>query len=142
VTTDDTEILDSGCTSIFLSAAAPCSDKQASHVLLNVNMPNSTTIQSSHPCNFLLTGLPPQARQAHILPGLVHNSLISVGKLCDNGCSITFTHYQVTVTKNKECVMRGSREPKSRLWRVNLKQKFEKHEIQCNRAHDNNNQKI
>jgi hypothetical protein len=45
------------------------------------------------------------------------------------------------VTKNKECVMRGSRDPKSRLWRVDLKQKFEKHETQCNHAHDNNNQK-
>jgi hypothetical protein len=43
--TDDTAILDSGCTSNFLSAAAPCSDKQAAHVPLNVNMPNGTTIQ-------------------------------------------------------------------------------------------------
>jgi hypothetical protein len=104
-------------------------------------MPNGTTIQSSHTCNLLLTGLPPQARQAHILPGLVHNSLISVGQLCDNRCTVTFTHDQVTVTKNKECVMRGSRDPKSRLWRVYLKQKLEKHEIQCNHAHNNNNQK-
>jgi hypothetical protein len=104
-------------------------------------MPNGTTIQSSHTCNLLLTGLPPQARQAHILPGLVHNSLISVGQLCDNGCTVTFTHNQVTVTQNKECAMRGSRDPKSRLWRVDLKQKFEKHEIQCNHANDNNNKK-
>jgi hypothetical protein len=102
-------------------------------------MPNgSTTIQSSHTCNLLLTHLPPQARQAHILPGLVHNSLMSVGQLCDNGCIVTFTHDQVTVTKNKKCVMHGS---KSLLWRVNLKQKSEIHEILCNHAHDNNNQK-
>jgi hypothetical protein len=53
--TDDTSILDSGCTSNFLSAAAPCSNKQAAHVPLNVNMPNGTTIQSSHTCNLLLT---------------------------------------------------------------------------------------
>jgi hypothetical protein len=104
-------------------------------------MPNGMTIQSSHTCNLLLTGLPPQARQVHILPGLVHNSLISVGKLCDNGYSVTFTHDQVTVTKNKECAMRGSRDPKLRLWRVDLKQKLEKREIQCNHAHGNNNQK-
>jgi hypothetical protein len=37
--------------------------------------------------------------------------------------------------------MRGSRDPKSRLWPLNLKQKLEKHEIQCNHEHDNNNQK-
>jgi hypothetical protein len=98
--TDDTAILDSGCTSNFLSADAPCSDKQAAHITLNVNMPNGTTIQSSHTCNLLLTDLPHQARQAHILPGLVHNSLISVGKLCDNECRVTFTQDHVTVTIN------------------------------------------
>jgi hypothetical protein len=37
--------------------------------------------------------------------------------------------------------MRGSQDPNSRLWRVDLKQKFEKLEVQCNHAHDNNNQK-
>jgi hypothetical protein len=115
-TTDDTAILDSGCTINLLSAAAPCSDKQATHVPLNVNMPNGTTIQSSHTCNLLLTDLPPQARQAHILPGLVHNSLISVGQLCDNEYSVTFTQDQVTVSKNGKNVMYGSRDPKSRLW--------------------------
>jgi hypothetical protein len=104
-------------------------------------MPSGTTFQSSHTCSLLLTDLPLQARQAHIIPGLVHNSLISLGQLCDNGCIVTFTHDQVTVTKNQKCVMQGSRDPKSRLWRVNLNQKSEIHEIQCNHAHDNNNQK-
>jgi hypothetical protein len=104
-------------------------------------MPNGTTIQSSHTCNLFLTGLLPQAQQAHIIPGLVHNSLISVGKLCDNGCSVTFTQDQFMVSKDKKCIMHGSRDPKSRLWRVDLKQKFEKQEVQCNDAHDNNNQK-
>jgi hypothetical protein len=37
--------------------------------------------------------------------------------------------------------MYGSRDPKSLLWRVNLKQKFETKHGQCNHAHDNNNQK-
>jgi hypothetical protein len=37
--------------------------------------------------------------------------------------------------------MYGSRDPKSRLWRVNLEQKFELEIVQCNHAHDNNNQK-
>jgi hypothetical protein len=73
MTTNDTAILDSGCTSKFLSATAPCSDKQAAHVPLNVNMHIGTMIQSSHTCDLLLTDLPPQARKAHILPGLVHN---------------------------------------------------------------------
>jgi hypothetical protein len=141
VTTNDTAILDSGCPSIFLSATAPCSNKQEAHVPLSVNMPNGTTIQLSHTCDLLLANLPPQARKAHILPGLVHNSLISVGKLCDNGCNATFTQEQVTVSKNGKCVMYRSRDPRSRLWRVDLKQKFEAKHAQCNHAHDNSNQK-
>jgi hypothetical protein len=124
-----------------LSAAAPCSDKQAAHVPLNVNMPNGTTIQSSHTCNLLLTDLPHQARQAHILPGLLDNSLISVGQFCDNEYSLTFTHDQVTVSRNGKEVMYVSQYPKSRLWRVNLNQKMKPDIAQCNHAHDNNNQK-
>jgi hypothetical protein len=139
--TDDTAIIDSGCTINFLSAAAPCSDKKAAHVPLSVNMLNGTDIQSSHTCNLLPTDLPHQARQAHILTGLVHNSLISVGQVCDNECSVTFTKDQVTVSRNGKEVMYGSRDPESRLWRVNLKQKIKPEIAQCNHAHDNNNQK-
>jgi hypothetical protein len=139
--TDDTSILDSGCTINLLSATAPCSDKQAAHVPLNVNMPNGATTQSSHTCNLLLTDLPHQARQAHIMPELVHNSPISVGQLCDSECSVTFTHDQVTVSRNGKEVMYGSRDLKSRLWRVNLKQKMKPESAQCNHAHANNNQK-
>jgi hypothetical protein len=91
VTTNDTAILDSRCTINFLSATAPCNSKQEAHVPLSVNMHNGTTIQSSHTCDLLLADLPPQAWKAHILPGLVHNSLISVGQLCYKGCNVTFT---------------------------------------------------
>jgi hypothetical protein len=104
-------------------------------------MPNGTMIQSSHTGDLLLTVFPPQAHKAHILPGLVHNSLISVGQLCDNGYSVTFTQEQVTVSKNRKYVMYGSRDSRSRLWRVDLKQRFETKQVQCNHAHANSNQK-
>jgi hypothetical protein len=71
----------------------------------------------------------------------VHNSLISVGQLCDSGYDVTFTQEQVTVSRDGKCVMYGSRDPRSRLWRVDLKKKFETKNVQCNHAHDNSNQK-
>jgi hypothetical protein len=37
--------------------------------------------------------------------------------------------------------MYGSRDPRSRFWRVDLKQKFETNQVHCNHAHDNSNQK-
>jgi hypothetical protein len=44
VKTNDTATLDSGGTRKNVLAAAPCSEKQAAHVPLNLNMPNGTTI--------------------------------------------------------------------------------------------------
>jgi hypothetical protein len=37
--------------------------------------------------------------------------------------------------------MYGSRDPRSRLWRVDLEQRFETNQVQCNHAHDRSNQK-
>jgi hypothetical protein len=47
----------------------------------------------------------------------------------------------VRVSRNEKDVMYGSQDPKSRLWRVNLKQKMNSKIEQCNHAHGNNNQK-
>jgi hypothetical protein len=58
----------------FLSATAPCSNKQEAHVPLSVNMPNGTTIQLSHTCDLLPAYLPPQAWKAHTLPGRTTHS--------------------------------------------------------------------
>jgi hypothetical protein len=37
--------------------------------------------------------------------------------------------------------MYGSQDPKSRLWRVDLKKRFETNQVQCHHAHDKSNQK-
>jgi hypothetical protein len=113
-TTDDTAILDSGCTSNLLSATVPYTNKKSARIPLSVNMPNGTSIQLSHTCD-LLTDLPPQARKAHVLPVLVHNLLMSAGQLCENGCDVTFNKQTVSVMNNGKCVMIGARHP------VNLK---------------------
>jgi hypothetical protein len=68
-------------------------------------MPNGTRIQASHTCDLLLKYLTPQAQKEHILPGLVYNSLISVGQFCDTEYNVTFTQEQVAVLKNGKCVM-------------------------------------
>jgi hypothetical protein len=115
-TTDVTAILDSGCTSKFLSATAPCTSKQAAHIPLSVNMPKGTSIQSSHTCDLLLTDFPPKTRKAHIFPGLVHNSLIYVGQLCDNGCDVKFNKDTLSVMNNGNRVMLGACDPHSGLW--------------------------
>jgi hypothetical protein len=103
-----------------VTAIPPCTSKQAAHIPLSVNMHNVESIQSSHTCDLLLTYLLPQARKAHVLPDLVCNSLISVGQLCDRGCDITFKKEAVSVMKVRKCIMLGSQDPHSGLWRVHL----------------------
>jgi hypothetical protein len=120
----------------FWSATAPCISKRSAHIPLSVNMPNGTSIQSSHTCDLLLTEFPPQARKSHILPGLVHSSLISVGQLCDNGCDVTFNKDTFSVMNNGKCVMLGSRDPHSGLWRVYLKKSKPAMQSACNHAHN------
>jgi hypothetical protein len=98
-------------------------------------MPNGTYIQSSHTCDLFLTDLTPQARKAHVFPGLVHNSLIYAGQLCDSGCDITFKKEQVYVMKDGKCAMLGSQDPRSSLWRVDLKKPKSTLQPACNHAH-------
>jgi hypothetical protein len=107
------------------------------------NMPNVTSIQSSQTCDLLLTDLPSQARKAHIFPSVVRKSLIYVGQLCDSGCDVTFNMEHVAVLKDGKCVMLGSRDPYSILWRADLKQKKKYVQQDCTstHAHETINQK-
>jgi hypothetical protein len=104
-------------------------------------MYNGTSIQSSHTCELLLTDLPLQARKAQILPGLVHNSLISVRQLCDKGYAVTFNKDTVSVMNNGRCVMMGPRGPQSGLQRVKLKNAKTAIHSTCNHAHEKSNHK-
>jgi hypothetical protein len=117
-------------------------NKRAVHVQLHVNMPNGTIIHSHQTNELLLSVLPPEARQTNIVPGLVHNSLISVGQLCDSGCDVIFTQYEVEVNKDGTSVMSGVRDRKSRLWRVSLQETLKSsYKNACNHAHETSNLK-
>jgi hypothetical protein len=105
-------------------------------------MLNGTSIQSSHTSDLLLTALSQKARRVHIVPGLVHNSLLSVSQFFHSGCGVTFTKEQVEVMKDGYCVMLGSHDLQSRLWRLNLKEDVKPvGKSECNHAHDNSYQK-
>jgi hypothetical protein len=139
---NETAILDSGCTIIFLSATAPCMNTRAAHVPLHVKMANGTAIQSSHTSGLLLSAFNLEARRAHILTGLVHNYLISVGQLCDSGCDIIFTQDKVEVNKDGKSVVSGIHNQQSRLWRVALQETPKSNNKNvCNHAHETSNLK-
>jgi hypothetical protein len=115
-----TALLESGCTAHFLLANAKCYNKKSTTTPLAVRLPNGDTITSTHTATLNMPSLPHAAIQVHILPGLAQHSLLSVGQMCDSGCSVTFTASNVTVTNGESTILTGLRDKESSLWRAPL----------------------
>jgi hypothetical protein len=101
-----------------------------------VRLPNGETITSTHTETLNMPYLPQAARLAHILPGLAQHSLVSVGKICDSGCSVTFTASNVTVTNGHSTILTGEWDKESNLWRVPLNPAPPLHGGQKHSAHN------
>jgi hypothetical protein len=57
------------------------------------------------------TVLPKDTETGHIMPTFTNN-LVSIGKFCDAGCTVTFTATKVTVHAIKETlILKGPQEP-------------------------------
>jgi hypothetical protein len=115
-----TALLDSGCTAHFLLANAKCTHKLLAATPLEVHLPNGATVASTHTATLNLPSLPHASRQAHILPVLAEHSLLSMGKICDSGCTVTFTATKVAVKNSATKILTGQRDKESGLWRAPL----------------------
>ena len=113
-------ILDSGATSHFLIVEAPTRQRDVASDPLIVRLPDGARVKSTHTCELNLSQLPSGARIGHIIPGLASHSLLSVVKLCNAGCKVTFTKINCTVTYCGKTVLRGHKCHSSGLWMVNL----------------------
>ena len=82
-------------------------------------MPNGDIIASTHAGTLPIPSLkvlPQPARTAHIIPKL-QQSLISVGALCDKGCTAVFNKQKAYVFFGKKTLITGSR-TENGLWMV------------------------
>ena len=83
---------------------------------LDVLLPSGATITSTHQATLDLPSLPLAARTCHLFPDLTSGSLISIGQLCNYGCTANFTATTVTLQHDGHTVLQGSRAPPSGLW--------------------------
>ena len=113
-------ILDSGATSHFLVTAAPTSGIMPATNPLKVTIPDGSQVQSTHTCKLAIPNLPDSARIGHIIPGLASHSLLSVVKLCNAGCEVSFTKIACIVKHNGKIVLQGHKCDKTGLWMVPL----------------------
>ena len=111
-------VLDSGATSSFIrpeDGAVPTGKPSKK----NVWMPDGNSLQASDEALLPIKSLRPETRACDMLPGLQHNSLVSVGKLTDAGyCTIFMPGNQGVVVVDDsgnnvnvtgEAVLRGCR---------------------------------
>lgn len=122
----DSAIADTGATSTYLTPMAPSSNIRVDMDSIRVCLPNGQYLSSSHKCTLSLPSFPKEAREAHVLPELVNNSLISIAKLCDSDLTATFTSDKVVIKDKNTVIFEGFRDNVTRLWRLPLQ------EHQCN----------
>ena len=72
-------------------------------------------MQSTHTCNLNIPDLPATATQAHVFDELASGSLLSIGQLCDAGCTAYFTKEKLYIFHNRKIIMRGARQA-NKLW--------------------------
>ena len=84
---------------------------------------------STHSGHIDIPGLPPAATQSHIVPDMTTHNLLSVGQLCDAGCSATITNEKIEVTHEDKVILTGTRSPETTLWHLDLPSEVEPESI-------------
>jgi hypothetical protein len=111
-------IADSGCTAHFCTLEAHTINQRPTTNPIAIHNPNGSVMYSTHEAELDMPMLPLAARQVHIVPALHPHSLMSIGQLCDNGCTVEFNSNSVNIQHNGTTVMRGSRTTDTRLWHI------------------------
>jgi hypothetical protein len=112
-------IADTGASGHYIRPHDPHESNGTTQESITVGLPNGATLQSSNTknCTLNIPQLPCKARKAHLIPGLTHSSLVSIGTLCDAGCKASFDRTTVVITKNDGIVLTGPRDTRTWLWK-------------------------
>ena len=116
-----TAIADTGASQHYLHDKAPTSNFNTNGIPTLVNIANGQSIQSTGQAKLLLPNLPPGSDDCHIMPSFTNN-LLSMGKFCDAGCTVTFTDTDVKVNdKSGAVILQGHREQTgAKMWLFNI----------------------
>jgi hypothetical protein len=116
-----TSIADTGSSQHYLHDKAPTSNFNANGTPTLVNIANGQSIQSTRQAKLLLPNLSPGTEDCHIMTSFTNN-LISMGKFCNAGCTVTFTDTDVKVIdKSGAIILQGHREQAgAKMWQFNI----------------------
>ena len=86
-----------------------------------MGLPNGQQLKSTNvACELNLPQVTTQGRQTHLLPGLTHSSLMSIGQLCNAGFQATFDQTLVNITNHGNTILIGHRDFTTGLWHIPL----------------------
>ena len=112
-------LADTAATDHFVNGDTPITSLRIVPTPTVVHVANGQTMRSTKRATLPLPDtIPHKARDGHVFPELLH-PLLSIGKLCDAGCTATFTTDKLAITRNNHVVLRGTRTHDG-LWRVPL----------------------
>ena len=100
---------DAGATGHFVLPGTPVINIKIARHPLKINLPDGDCLASTHTCTLDIPWLPNEAKEAHIVPGLAHESLISIKILCDAGCKVAYGDDEFHVYYNNKIVWLGKR---------------------------------
>lgn len=114
---------DTGATGNFMAHhdLPGLADVQPATNPLGVTLPDGSIIRSTHTALLNIPSLPTESRRCHVFPALnATGSLLSIGKLCDNGCTAVYDKSTVTIHRDGVAILQGHRDPLSRLWMIDI----------------------
>ena len=83
-------------------------------------MPDQSKVTSEIKGNLPIKGLSAKGQEAYGFKGITNSSLISVAKLCDDGCKVVFDKHKCQVFKDSKIILDAIRNPIDGLWDVVL----------------------
>ena len=116
----DMAVVDSVATVNFILPDTKVSNMKISKKPLIINLPDDTQLKSTHTCEINVPRLPKEARQAHVVPGMAHTSLIPMKILTDAGCKVVYDAHECRVYFRDKIVWTGGKEPTTVLWVLHI----------------------
>ena len=102
----------------------PFSNIQPSVNGVRVKYPDGIIDQATHTATLDVPSLPLQARQVHLFNKLASGSLLSLGQLCDAGCTAYFDNTAVYIFYQGKIILHGNRSIQTNhLWQLDPQRK-------------------
>ena len=114
-------ISDTVATQNYIKFHTSCINKFNVSIGPQVLLPDGSPIQETHRLGLNISPLLTiRGNIAHIFPHIQSGALISIGKICDYGCTSIFTATHMMLLKQGSLVLEGNQKVAAFVWQVNI----------------------